>query len=423
MRSRDEFDFLNSDLWIKYTQDRYVPLEDIKHRLDKFGIDRGEWPDLKQKIVYFRKMGAIPFFLGSVGIKFWYFPSDSINKKIHTVESLGNSLYDKIETHGTFKDDFFRNAAIEEAICSAIYEGANSTRSKAKALIASQKRPENKDERMLINNYLAMKWIKDNSKFSVTKELILTLHELVSKNTLEGDDANFCGKFRNDAVYVGDHTKNVHEGIVHSKIEEALDEVIDKTMNHPRFIHGLIKGILLYYFVSYVHPFFDGNGRTARTLFYFKAMKSDLKFVELLSVSANLKDSGKRYERSFELVKEHDFDMTFFIDFCLDSLIKALSVVEKKVKYLVDIAMLMDSAKLSRNQVTLLQKLALNKYREVSIEDYAESINKSREVARKELKELLRQKLLREEKRGKKYVYCVEVNLLRECINELTESN
>lgn len=408
MASKLEFEFLNSDLWLKYTQERYAPLEDIKHRLDKLGISKSNWPELKQRIQAHRKMGAIPFFLNSIDKKFWYFPSDAINKKIHHVESAGNRLFDRIETHSSFKREFLANAVVEEAVTSAIYEGANSTRSKAKALIASGETPKSKDEWMLINNYLAMKWIKDNSTLPVSNGLTLKIHEIVSRNTLEGDDANFCGKFRDDVVYVGNH-----QGVAHMKVEEALNEVIELTTNHQRFLHGLIKGILLHYFIAYIHPFFDGNGRTARTLFYFKSIKNDLKFVELLSVSANLKEHGKRYEKSFDLVKEHELDMTYFIDFCLDSLITALGKVEKKVNYLIEISSLIEKDGINSNQVLLLQKMALNKYRATSIEEYAAEIEKSREIARRELKDLLKKGYLKEEKKGKKFVYSIDSKELR----------
>ncbi|MBN21744.1 MAG: hypothetical protein CL678_10710 [Bdellovibrionaceae bacterium] len=413
MASKNDFEFLNNEIWLKYTQDRYTPLEDIKYRLEKLGKSQSDWPELKVQIQYFRKMGAIPFFLDSIEKKFWYFPSDSINKKIHQVEALGNRLYDKIENQRTFKNEFLANAAVEEAITSAIYEGANSTRSKAKALIASGKKPKNKDEWMLINNYFAMKWIKENSSLPVSSGVVLKIHEVVSKNTLEGDDANFCGKFRDDVVYVGPH-----QGILHEKIDAAINEMISLVTDHPRFLHGLIKGILLHYFIAYIHPFFDGNGRTARTLFYFKAIKNELKFVELLSVSANLKEYGKRYEKSFELVKEHELDMTYFIDFCLDSLITSVKKVEQKVNYLIEISNLIESDNLNINQVSLLQKLALNKYREVTIEDYAEEIDKSREIARRELKDLLGKGFLKEERKGKKFIYFVKSKELKERVRK-----
>ncbi len=94
----------------------------------------------------------------------------------------------------------------------------------------------------------------DKRKFNTPyiNGLVLKIHEIVSKNILEGDDA-FC---------VGSH-----QGIALTKIQECLDEVINLTTNHPRFLHSLVRGILLHYFIAYIHPFFDGNGMTARTLF------------------------------------------------------------------------------------------------------------------------------------------------------------
>ena len=160
MDSRAEFEFLNDQLWLKYTQDRYVPLEDIKYRLEHLGLNQNHWPELKHRIQTLRKMGAVPFFLNSIDKKFWFFPSDSINKKIHHIESLGNKLYDKIENYSSLKKGFLTHSTIEEAITSAIYEGANSTRAKAKTFFASKERPKNRDEQMLVNNYLAMRWIK-----------------------------------------------------------------------------------------------------------------------------------------------------------------------------------------------------------------------------------------------------------------------
>jgi len=414
MAAKNDFEFLNSEVWLKYTQARYVPLKDIKWRLEKLGIDKTSWPRLQETIERYRKVGAIPFSLKSIGENFWYFPSDSIIQKIHTIESLGNKLFDKIEYQKTFKEEFLVNAAVEEAITSAIYEGANSTRSKAKALIASGDQPKNKDEWMLINNYQVMLWIKKNEHLEVSKNLILKLHEIVTKNTLEGDDANYCGKFRDDVVYVG----KKHEGIKFELIDDAVSEVIETVFTHPRFLHGLIRGILLHYFIAYIHPFFDGNGRTARTLFYFKAMKHNLKFVELLSVSAHLKEHGKKYENSFDLVKENDNDITYFIDFCLDSLVAALKKVEEKVEYLIDIGILKDVYSLSYGQVSLLQKMALNKHCAISIEQHAEALGKSREISRRELKNLLKIGFLQEVKKGKKFVYYIQSKKLKEDVRK-----
>ena len=168
----------------------------------------------------------------------------------------------------------------------------------------------------------------------------------------------------------------------------------------------------------------DGNGRIARTLFYYKAIKNDLKFLELLSVSANLKVHGKRYERSFDQVIENELDITYFIDFCLDSLIHSINKVEDKVNYLIDISCLQEKHKLSSNQISLLQRMALHRYVSTSIEAYSKEIDKSREIARRELKKLLSLNFLIEKKVGRKFEYFINTSILKESvIAELQSKN
>ncbi len=409
MSIREDFEFINSDIWLNYTQRKYIPIDDIKYRLEKLKLSLSDWPDLKMRILAFRKLNSIPLFINTLEKKFWFFPSDCIMEKINYIEHVGNKLFEKIENSQSFKEEFLKNSSVEEAITSAIYEGANSTRAAAKELIASEKMPSTKDEWMLINNLRAMGWIKENSILEINKEVILKIHQIVTKNTLQGDDANFSGEFRNDKVFVGSH-----EGITFEKIESSMNEVLKLTTSNPRYLHGLVKGILLHYFIGYIHPFFDGNGRTARTLFYFKAMKNDLKFVELLSISAYLKEHGNQYTRSFDLVKENDYDVTYFVDFCLDSLIEALKKVERKVKYLIDISSLKEPLQLSPTQISFLQKIALNKEKIITIEAYANDIGKSREIARKELSDLTKKGFLKESKDSRKFTYKLLPAVLKE---------
>jgi Fic family protein len=83
----------------------------------------------------------------------------------------------------------------------------------------------------------------------------------------------------------------------------------------------------MHYFIAYIHPISDGNGRTARSIFYFKCLKNELRFVELLSISAYLKDRRQAYEGAFKMAIEHEGDLSFFVDFSLDSLLRALDEV------------------------------------------------------------------------------------------------
>lgn len=416
LNPKEEFEFLNSEIWLKYTHERYLSEEETLRRV--YGNNRpSDWSETWQTIVRSRKIGAVPLFIESIGRKFWFFPSDSINKKILEIERLGNQLHEKIKTESNFKQSLISDAAIEEAITSAIYEGANTTRSAAKQLLETGRRPATKDEWMLLNNYEALNYIKENSNVPVTLDLILKIHQIVTKNTMDEADINYVGKFRDDTVYVvSSKGERVHEGIPFDKIEDTLTEAIKVVTKHPRYIHPLLRGVILHYMTAYIHPFFDGNGRTARTLFYFKSIKHQLKFVELLSISAHLKNTGNQYEKSFEVVKQHDWDLTYFINYCLESLLAALKIVEGKVEYLLRIKGLQKTHHLNDHQIVLLQRLALQRYRPIDAEKFAQETNRSRELARQELKDLEDKKFLSETKVGKKNVYHVETKFLKEAV-------
>ncbi len=410
----EDFNFRNSDHWLKYSHERYLPLEDIQRRV---GLRGEEWDKLRLTFQKVRKSQSIMFQLQSLKKVFWYFEADCIRQKLSKVEKLGIRLHDMIHASRAFESEFIVNAAAEEAITSAIYEGANSTRAQARQLLAEDRRPANKDEYMIINNYEAMRWIKKNSDEQITVDTALQLHAILTKNTLSGNDVNYSGKFRDDRVFVGPH-----EGIEHQLIEPTLREVIELTTNNRRFIHPLLRGIILHYFIGYIHPFFDGNGRTARALFYYKAIRNDLNFVELLSISAHLKQHGKRYEQAYQNAVEHQLDMTYFIDFSLDSLLSALTAVERKVNFLLAVARLKQRFCLSDNHVSLLQRMSLNKFRHLTIEEYAKEIDRSHELARLELKKLAELNFLQERKLGKKNVYFVNSEFLKKMVAEVMMS-
>ncbi len=419
MGVKDDFEFLNSEVWIQYSQKQYRTIEEIKYRMEQVGVEQSNWNEVKTKIMRLRKMAAIPFFLKEIDKKFWFYPADCIYNKADKIEKLGIEIYQKIVAQSSFVKEFVLDATIEEAITSAIYEGANSTRAQAKELIESEKIPKNKDEWMLYNNYKAMLWIQKNQDQDISLEMIKELHRIVTENTISSDDINFSGKFRNDKVYVlsalGERT---HEGVQHEFIGKSFLEAINVATKNNRYFPKIIKGILLHYFAAYIHPFFDGNGRTARALFYFKAIKNDLKFVELLSISAYLKTHGKQYEKSFKKVVESDLDLTYFIDFNLDALLEALVKVSDKVDYLLKINSLKDKVKINTNQIGLLQRLALHKFRKYDIEKYATTINKSREIARQELKQLAEIGLLEESKDGKKFTYMLKLDELSKLVEK-----
>ncbi len=411
MDIKKTFEFLNNPVWIEYTQKKYLPVNDIQYRLNKLGISQRMWPELRKKIQDYRKRQAVPIFLSCLNKKFWFFESDLIKKKIYNIRSMGDNLWFQIQNYAQIKTEFLKDMYVEEALASAIYEGANSTRAQAKFLLLSEQEPKNKDEYMLLNNLSAMNWIKNHHKYPLSKNTVLKIHKIITNNTLEEG----AGKFRNDKVYIG-----AHEGIPFEKIDRSVEEVIALLNKPTRYLYdGLLAGILLHYFIAYIHPFFDGNGRTARTLFYFYSIKNRLDFMNLISISSDLKRSGKQYEKSFNLVKEYDLDITYFIIFFLNSLDKGLKLVQNKVDYLIKIALRKKDLAITTDQVLLLQKLAINKFLKLTIEEYSKEVKKSREFARKNLLYLLSKGFLNMETIQNKFFFRINKEGLKNKIDQL----
>src|SRR5207302_11428896 len=86
------------------------------------------------------------------------------------------------------------------------------------------------------------------------------------------------------------------------------------------FVHPVIRAILLHFWLGYDHPFEDGNGRTARALFYWYMRTHGYWLVEYLSISRILQNAPAKYTRAFLLTETDERDATYFIVYQLEVL-------------------------------------------------------------------------------------------------------
>ena len=267
---------------------------------------------------------------------------DSVFKELHwlDINAAGNLTARMPIATQQMKNTYLIRSFVEEAINSSQLEGASTTRNVAKALIRQGRQPLNKDEQMILNNYEAMRFIKDSTEEPLSIEMILELHRILTKNTLDNPES--VGRFRTpkDDIHVVDRTGG---GILHTP--PNADELHDRMKRLCEFanesgdnvfIHPVVKAILLHFMLAYDHPFEDGNGRTARALFYWSVARQGYWIMEFLSISRIIKEAPVKYGRSFLYVDTDDNDTTYFIIHQLDVIRKAiqqLSVfLDKKVK-------------------------------------------------------------------------------------------
>ncbi len=228
------------------------------------------------------------------------------------------------------------SSIMEEAIASSQMEGAATTREAAKEMLRKKVSPRDKSQRMILNNYNTINFIRDHAKERLTPALIMQIHGMMTENALDVPDA--AGRLRRDDenIVVGN---GITGEIVHTPPSaECLNEFLDRLCaffndESPEiFFHPIIRAITIHYLVGYCHPFADGNGRTARALFYWYMMKSNYWLVQYLSISRIIKGSKKSYEKAFLYSEADGNDIGYFIQYNLDVLIKSFDALSQYIK-------------------------------------------------------------------------------------------
>lgn len=229
------------------------------------------------------------------------------------------------------------SSLMEEAIYSSMIEGAATTRKEAKEMLRKKITPRDKSHRMIFNNYQTINFIVSHKNEPLTEELLLQVHRLMTEKTL--DNPNDAGRFRtNDNVVVEDGITHeiVHILPTYTEIPEfikTLCDFVDVTDDSAgKFIHPIIKGIIVHFMIAYVHPFVDGNGRTARALFYWYMVKQGYWLTEYLSVSRVISRSKKKYEKTFLYAEADGLDIGYFINYNLEVLDKAFKELQSYIK-------------------------------------------------------------------------------------------
>ena len=221
---------------------------------------------------------------------------------------------------GDHKERYLNSSLMEEAIFSSQMEGAATTRQVAKDMLRKKMTPKDKSQQMIANNYQTIQFVVQNQDTPLTTELLQHIHRLMTEHTLENPQD--AGRFRtNDDVVVenGITHEIVHYPPSYTEIPEFVKDLC-RFFNEEKpkvFIHPIIRGIIIHFMVAYMHPFVDGNGRTARALFYWYMLKQKYWLTEYLSISRVIAKSKKSYEKSFQYTEADGNDIGYFVAYNL----------------------------------------------------------------------------------------------------------
>lgn len=227
------------------------------------------------------------------------------------------------------RERYLLHSLIEESITSSQLEGASTTRQVAEAMLREKRMPRDRSETMIFNNYQAMEHIRSLRTEKITPKHILELHRMLTLDTL--DDPADAGRLREtDDVNVVDvrDGKLLHQPPNYTELPRRLERLCAfanaDTESSP-FVHPVARAILLHFMMGYDHPFADGNGRTARALFYWSMARSGYWLMEFLSISQFLRKAPKQYVLAYLHTETDRNDTSYFVLHQLDIIRRAIA--------------------------------------------------------------------------------------------------
>lgn len=357
------------------------------------------------------------------GARFTFTLTDPIPERLHDIDlrAGGHVQMPEQVTSPETRDRYYVGSLIEEAITSSQLEGATTTRQVAKEMLRAGRAPRDRSERMILNNFLTMQHIGKIKDKPLTKDLVLAIHEQVTHDTWTGTPA--AGRLRraDEEVVVADDYGEVYHTPPHAEELEERLSVMCRFANGEipdYFIHPAIRSILLHFWLAYDHPFVDGNGRTARALFYWSMLHHGYWLFEFLSISQIIIRAPARYERAFLYTETDDNDLTYFILYHLEVIRKAVEqlheYIRRKSEQLRELeAELRGSPVLNHRQRALISHALRHPGHRYTIQSHQTSHNVVYETARTDLLDLVERGLLVKQKSGRTYYFVSAADIER----------
>ena len=285
------------------------------------------------------------------------------------------------------------SSLVEEAIASSQLEGASMPRSEAADMIRYGRKPRDVSERMILNNFLAMQRIHKLAEQELNFRRLMNLHTTLMEDTL--DDPG---------------TRAPVE-----RLEAGVKELI-AFANHAAsdrpFLHPVIRAVVLHFWLASLHPFADGNGRTARALFYWSLLRQGYWWFRFVSISRLLNEAQAQYYRAFLYTQSDENDLTYFIIHQLDVIKRAIDgldiYLERKADQIREVEKRLPAGLLNHRQIELLSHAIRHPNAEYSIKSHQTSHNVAYATARADLFGLSDRGLLDKRRIGKKtFVFVV----------------
>lgn len=296
---------------------RYFHWAEVLRRTPPQGLTHEEWW-FRLKLQRAQQMRTVPL-RAKDGSPFAFAMTDEILRLTDEIgRRAGGSIAggESAFTSGG-RDRYVVRSLVEEAVTSSQLEGASTSRRVAVEMLDSGREPRTKSERMILNNYRAMRLVSESSADELTPSWVLELHQVLTEGTL--NDPTDAGRLETpdrERVSVWADEIQVHVPPPAEELEERLRTLCDfanGASGEGPYIPPIVRATITHFMFGYDHYFSDGNGRMARTAFYWSMLHNGYWLAEYLTISKILKKAPGKYGDSYQYTEDDAGDLTYFI--------------------------------------------------------------------------------------------------------------
>lgn len=402
--------------------DRYLHWDEFRHRYRQSGVLSVEeqWAALRMR----RDSRSLPISLKDPsGRNFTFFLTQRAFEELHEIDlhcGGGIAAPDKGIIDRENRDRYYVNSLLEEALTSSQLEGAVVTRSEAREMIREGRAPASKHEKMVMNNFKTMAMLSKHKDEDLSPERILEIHREITTGTL--DDPIDEGRIRSssDKVRVEDEESGevFHTPPPAYELPDRLKLLcqFSNERGMAGFLHPVIRSILLHFWIAYDHPFVDGNGRTARALFYWSMLRHGYWLAEFFSISHELLKAPKQYYRAFLYTETDGNDLNYFIHHQLKTILGAIESLrcyirrkqEEAARFKLHLA---PGSGFNHRQIALLRHALTHPHPTYTVAGHQASHGISTQTATTDLNALVTDGLLSKAKSGKAFIFSPAADL------------
>lgn len=378
---------------------RYFSREDVMRRLPLDISIQDFWPVLEAA----RRELAQPLPLyDQNGQPFWFVLNPAIKRQVDSI-----SASSRREWHLSYSllQDLQEDAVLDEAVYSSMIEGAFTTRQEAKKLLESGKPPANKSQQMVKNNYDALTHVLEHLDEAISAEFIIQLAGILTRSASDEP----VTRFRQHQVVVAGRDEVIYTPPDSSQVPDMMAQLISFIQKSG--LHPVLTASIAHFYLVYIHPFTDGNGRTARALSLMILLQAGFDVFRNFPISGLLAQERGKYYKAIRNVEQSSGDMTYFIDFYSDMLSRAVENTERHIRYHLlteqKIKALESQDTLNERQMKGARWLLGSQKEHVTVEAWKQKYRTATETARQDLLLLCDAGVLRRRMAGRKAVFDV----------------